>query len=65
MKIGFAGTGSAFTMKNYQNNTLIENNGKYLLIDAGMDILHSLANMNLTYKDDDANPLSRQCFGRC
>ena len=43
MRIGFAGTGSAFTMKNYQTNTLIEQNGKYLLIDAGMDIRFSLA----------------------
>lgn len=54
MKIGFAGTGSAFTMKNFQTNTLIENNGKYLLIDAGMDIRFSLATMGLSYKDIDA-----------
>ncbi len=54
MKIGFAGTGSAFTMKNFQTNTLIERNGKYLLIDAGMDIRFSLAEMGLSYKDIDA-----------
>jgi len=54
MKIGFAGTGSAFTMKNFQTNTLVGKNGKHLLIDAGMDIRFSLAEMGLTYKDIDA-----------
>jgi len=54
MKIKFVGTGSAFTMRNYQTNVLIENNGKHLLIDAGMDIRFSLDNMGLSYKDIDS-----------
>jgi ribonuclease BN (tRNA processing enzyme) len=54
MNIIFLGTGSAFTTKNFQTNTIIENNGKKLLIDAGGDIRHSLKASNLSYKDIDA-----------
>jgi ribonuclease BN (tRNA processing enzyme) len=54
MKITFAGTGSAFTLKNYQTNTVIEQNGKILLIDAGNDIRFSLKELGLSYKDIDA-----------
>jgi len=38
MKMTFVGTGCSFTMKNYQTNTMIERNGKKMLIDAGGDI---------------------------
>ena len=54
MKIVFVGTGSAFTLKNWQTNILIQENGKNLLIDAGGDIRFSLKEQNLSYKDIDA-----------
>ena len=54
MKITFVGTGSAFTMKNFQTNTVITRNDKNLLIDAGGDIRFSLAKAGLSYKDIDA-----------
>lgn len=54
MKIIPLGTGSAFTMKNYQSNLLIKNNGKNLLIDAGTDIRFSLNEQGLSYKDIDS-----------
>lgn len=54
MKITFVGTGSAFTMKNFQTNTLISRNNKNLLIDAGSDIRFSLGKLGLSYKDIDA-----------
>lgn len=54
MNIKFLGTGSAFTLKNWHTNTLIQHNGKNLLIDAGSDIRHSLKEANLSYKDIDA-----------
>jgi ribonuclease BN (tRNA processing enzyme) len=54
MKITFLGTGSAFTVKNYQTNLLIEQNGKNLLIDAGGDIRFSLKEQGLSYKNIDA-----------
>ena len=43
MKLIFLGTGSAFTIGNYQSNMLLEDdNGKRLLIDCGSDIRFSL-----------------------
>jgi ribonuclease BN (tRNA processing enzyme) len=54
MKIIFVGTGSAFTLNNYQTNTVISRNGKNLLIDAGGDIRHSLKFSGMSYKDIDA-----------
>jgi ribonuclease BN (tRNA processing enzyme) len=51
MKIQFLGTGSAFTLKNFQTNMLVQKNGKNLLIDAGGDIRFSLKEVNLSYKD--------------
>ena len=54
MKITFLGTGSAFTTKNFQTNTIIERNGKRLLIDAGSDIRFSLQNIGLNYLNIDA-----------
>ena len=58
MKIIFLGTGSAFTLNNNQTNFLIEQNGKYLLIDAGTDIRFSLVEKALSYKDIDATYIS-------
>ena len=54
MKITFVGTGSAFAMRNYQTNTLIERNGKKLLIDVGSDIRYSLRDIGMNYLDLDA-----------
>lgn len=54
MELVFIGTGSAFTMKNYQNNTLIRKNGKDFLVDAGTDIRFSLADKNLKATDIDS-----------
>ena len=54
MKITALGTGSAFTLKNYQSNFLIERNDKKLLLDCGQDVRHPLNNLGLTYKDIDA-----------
>jgi ribonuclease BN (tRNA processing enzyme) len=58
MKITFLGSGSAFSMKNFQNNAVVENNGKRLLIDCGTDIRFSLAEQGLSFKDIDAVYLS-------
>ena len=54
MKMVFVGTGAAFCMKNYQCNTLIEHNGKRLLIDAGNDIRFALDDVGFGYGDIDA-----------
>jgi ribonuclease BN (tRNA processing enzyme) len=54
VKIHFIGTGSAFTLKNYHTNFLIEQNGKFLLIDAGSDVRFSLRDAGKSYKDIDA-----------
>lgn len=53
MKITVLGSGSAFTMKNYQSNYLVESDdGKSnLLIDCGSDIRFALRDMKLSYKD--------------
>jgi ribonuclease BN (tRNA processing enzyme) len=58
MKFHFIGTGSAFSTKNYQANTLVERNGKFFLIDAGGDLKFSLKNINKTYLDIDAAYIS-------
>ena len=42
MKIKILGAGSAFTMKGYQSNIVIEYNERNLLIDAGGDIRFAL-----------------------
>ena len=54
MKLTFVGTGSAFTMENYQTNTLISRNGNNLLVDAGGDIRFALQEHKLSYLDLDA-----------
>ena len=54
MKITFAGSGSAFTKRNYQTNLIITRNRKHFLIDAGGDIRFSLDDIGMSYKDIDA-----------
>ena len=55
MKLIFAGSGSAFTLKNYQSNMIIESdNGKKLLIDCGSDIRFSLNRLGIIYADIDS-----------
>lgn len=51
MKITFLGTGSAFTIENYQSNYVLHSNEKKLLIDAGDDLRRSLAKQGLSYKN--------------
>ena len=59
MKIQFLGTGSAFTMKNFQTNALITaTNGKRMLLDCGMDIRFALREAGLGYRDINAVYLS-------
>jgi ribonuclease BN (tRNA processing enzyme) len=55
MRLTFLGTGSAFTLANYQTNALIQfDDGQRLLIDCGGDARHGLNNLGLNYKDIDA-----------
>ena len=54
MKLHFLGTGSAFTMKGYQTNLMIEHNNKLLIIDVGGDIRFSLRDAGFSYKDISA-----------
>lgn len=52
MKLQFVGTGSAFTLENYQSNMLIEaDNGDRLLIDCGADARFALKDLGLGYRD--------------
>jgi len=55
MKVQFLGSGSAFVLgkENYQSNILIENDGKYLLYDAGTTLPDSLNAVNLKPQDLD------------
>lgn len=54
MEFYVIGSGSAFTMKNWQSNFLIRHNGKNLLIDCGGDIRFALDEFNLKVSDIDA-----------
>ena len=54
MRLTFIGTGSAFTLSNFQSNMLLEDSGKRLLIDCGGDARHALAKAGLGAKDVDA-----------
>jgi len=54
MKITFLGSGSAFTLNNYQSNILIEVGGKKMLFDCGSDIRFSLNDKGLSALDIDA-----------
>lgn len=51
MKLTFLGTGSAFAMKNWQTNMLIEIDDYKLLIDCGTDARFSLAEQGLSHLD--------------
>ena len=54
MKLQFVGSGSAFTLENYQSNTLIEaENSAKLLIDCGADVRFALKDLGLGYRDID------------
>jgi ribonuclease BN (tRNA processing enzyme) len=55
MELKFLGSGSAFTLENYQSNAILKtDSGKRLLIDCGGDIRFSLKEAGLSYKDIDA-----------
>lgn len=54
MEFVAVGTGSAFTMKNWQSNFAIRQNGKYILFDCGGDIRQALAEMGITIQEIDA-----------
>ena len=54
MKFTFLGTGSAFTLANYQSNMLLEENGQRLLIDAGGDVRFALRDLGYGAGDIDA-----------
>ncbi len=51
MRLIFLGTGSAFTLENYQSNMLVESPEGLLLIDCGGDARHSLARQGWTALD--------------
>jgi len=51
MILKFLGSGSAFTMNNYQTNMILMKGNRKFLIDAGSDIRFSLRDANLSYKD--------------
>lgn len=51
MKLQFLGSGSAFTLNNYQSNMLLTNGNDKLLIDCGSDIRFSLREAGYSYKD--------------
>jgi ribonuclease BN (tRNA processing enzyme) len=51
MNLTFLGTGSAFTMRNWQTNFWLQDEGVSLLIDCGSDIRFSLEQAKLSYKD--------------
>lgn len=54
MKLRFVGSGSAFTLNNYQSNMLLEaENGTKLLIDCGADIRFALRDLGLDHRDID------------
>ena len=54
MELYAIGTGSAFTMKNWQSNFIIRQNGKSLLIDCGSDIRFSMAEAGFKLSEIDA-----------
>jgi len=55
MKLKFIGSGSAFTMNNYQTNAVLESDtGKRMLIDCGSDIRFAMRDAGLSHKDINA-----------
>ena len=53
-KITFIGTGSAFTLRNWNTSMVISHEGKNLLVDAGGDVRHALNEIGMSAKDIDA-----------
>ncbi len=51
MRLMFLGTGSAFTLENFQSNMLIEEREERLLIDCGGDVRRSLARQGFSALD--------------
>ena len=47
MKFVFLGTGSAFTVENYQSNMVVEGDDGLLLIDCGSDVRRSATDLGL------------------
>ena len=60
MKITFIGTGSAFTLRNWNTSLVINHEDKNLLIDAGMDVRHALHDVDMSAKDIDAVYVTHQ-----
>jgi len=60
MHFEFLGTGSAFTLKNWQTNFLLRVGNKRLLIDCGGDIRHALAEAGYTHRHIDEVYISHQ-----
>jgi ribonuclease BN (tRNA processing enzyme) len=54
MKFIFLGTGSAFTLANYQSNMLLEVEGRRMLVDCGGDARFALRDLGLGVGDIDA-----------
>ena len=55
MKIKFIGSGSAFTMNNFQTNAILTGqSGKRMMIDCGTDARFAMKEAGLSYKDVDA-----------
>jgi ribonuclease BN (tRNA processing enzyme) len=55
MKIKFVGSGSAFTMANWQTNAILTGKtGKRMMIDCGTDARFAMREAGLSYKDVDA-----------
>lgn len=65
MNLKFLGTGSAFTLNNYQTNAILNHNYKNLLIDCGTDIRFSLRDSKMSYKDIDAVYISHLHADHC
>lgn len=54
MTLTFIGSGSAFSLENYQSNMMLEaENGKKLLLDCGSDARFALKELGIGYKDID------------
>jgi ribonuclease BN (tRNA processing enzyme) len=54
MYLQFLGTGSAFTLKNYQTSAILNHKGKNLLIDCGGDTRFSANECGYSFSDIDA-----------
>lgn len=55
MVVRFIGVGSAFTLKNYQSNLVVESkSGKKMLVDCGSDARFALQELGMTHRDLDS-----------